>query len=183
MFLVVRHLLLVAMHLLLLAWHLLLPIATDLGWRQSQIPTGFHFMHFLGSYAAALARGASSRLGAAGWLAVILFLVANIVTTSKALVTRSDALVPSSILLLLVGGCSSFVDRRKPTVFEVDLPFPLLKSERKYPEAETSMVLFCTLSTSGGPQPNCEGLQPNSDGRQSNSDGLQANSDCFALFL
>ena len=31
-----------------------------------------------------------------------LFLVANIVTTSKALVTRSDALAPSSVLLLLV---------------------------------------------------------------------------------
>ena len=31
-----------------------------------------------------------------------LFLVANLVATSKALVTRSDALVPSSFLLLLV---------------------------------------------------------------------------------
>ena len=31
-----------------------------------------------------------------------LFLVANLVTTSKALVTRSDAFVPSSFLLLLV---------------------------------------------------------------------------------
>ena len=30
-----------------------------------------------------------------------MFLVANLVTTSKALVTRSDALVPSSLLFLV----------------------------------------------------------------------------------
>ena len=35
-----------------------------------------------------------------------LFLImANIVTTSKALVTRSDALVPSSLLILIIAYC------------------------------------------------------------------------------
>ena len=34
-------------------------------------------------------------------VAMPLFLIANIVTTSKALVTRSDALVPSSLFVLL----------------------------------------------------------------------------------
>ena len=45
--------------------------------------------------------------------AMHLFLIANIVTTSKALVTRSDALVSTSFLLLLLVGSS------KPKLFSV----------------------------------------------------------------
>ena len=45
------------------------------------------------------------------------FLIANIVTTSKALVTRSDALVPSSEPVTHVGLCPSFSAFIRPTFF------------------------------------------------------------------
>ena len=68
-----------------------------------------------------------------------MFLVANLVTTSKALVTTSDAPVPSSFLLLLVRHLLLLVAKGLSQKIEMTvLSFPSLRHTEPHPFNDTS---------------------------------------------